>query len=350
MPDTLHLEYAATPAEMREAQELNTRQRVGGGSAWLTRTILSLVLLSMCVTFYFRVREEVPPAYQAYAYAAIVVLVVAVYAWVRRVRHTAPGTCQLDVTGEGIAILGPASRVTMPWTAFCECLESPALFVLIDRPKAMMVVVPKRAFPDDAARDWFRAVAYDGRRQPVVAHAPSPVPTGGAGSERLTISLQLGFRDYVDLARASWRTWAVFWLVAALIVGTGLYGLAHPPPDAVVSGTLVFFVMTVPFLLVMLPVAVYGAAYMNWRSHRQYLKPVTIILDDDGIEFAGADAAGRVPWNAYAHYKETGRSFIMWKGVAWQMLPKRVFTCLADQRRCRALLAAHLRESRWFFV
>ncbi len=168
-----------------------------------------------------------------------------------------------------------------------------------------------------------------------------------ASADRVTFRVQLGFRDYLDRTVASWRTWGLFLVVAALMAGTTLYQPANPPPDAVNSATKVFFMFEFPFLLVLVPIVILIVSLHAWRMHRKYLAPQEMTLSEESISFASSEASGALPWTSYTCYKETRWSFILWRGSVWTMFPKRTLASSDDLRRCRNLLAKHLRQSRW---
>jgi hypothetical protein len=64
MDETLRLEYVCTSAEIEEAQNLVLRERIGGGSQWLTLCLL-LVMLAAILFFLY---ERIPPLYRPYVF------------------------------------------------------------------------------------------------------------------------------------------------------------------------------------------------------------------------------------------------------------------------------------------
>src|SRR5262245_17112675 len=83
----LHLEYACTPAEMEEAQNLNTQEQIGRGSKWRANLVLGSVIAMMLLSFYLRVRREFSPGSRLYAFAGFFVIVALVLLWQRRAQN-----------------------------------------------------------------------------------------------------------------------------------------------------------------------------------------------------------------------------------------------------------------------
>jgi hypothetical protein len=336
---------------MEEAQSLSLRKQLGGGSKWLTWVVLILILIGVLLAFYQQIVREVSPAYRPYVIAGLGVLIVGMTIWKRLARKNSPQTTRVEISETEFVLLGPDSRVAMPWSAFGDCLESPKLFALVDRPKGILFVVPKRAFASEDAQDWFRTLAQTrpSRVEPVrpsVSCTPRVV-----SADQVALRFRLGYRDYLDRTVASYRTWGIYLVVLVMIIGITLYSAAHPPPHAVYSTAQVFFMFEVPFLFVMMAVMTLVISVYTWRLHAKYLLPQELVLSDNSLEFSGADGQGVLPWSTYTRYKETCWSFILWnpRTSLWTMLPKRAFASRNDLERCRSLLARHLLRSRWFF-
>ena len=349
MPETLRLEYSCTHAELEEAQSLNLRRQLGGGSKWKTWLMLLLMLVGMLLAFYWQIVREVSPVYRPYVIGGLIFLIAGIMIWRRLTRKDTSQTTRVEISEAEFVILGPDSRVAMPWSAFGDCLESHNLFALVDRPKGLLLIVPKRAFPNESAQDSFRSLAQS-KRSPVQPLKP-PVAADSKCGEQVAITVRLRFRDYLDRTIASYRTWGIFLLIMLFVLGTTIYSAAHPPPKAVYTATQVFFRFEVPFLLVMMVVIVLVISVHTWRLHVKYLVAQSLLLSDVSIEFSGEDGQGVLPWSSYTRYKETRWSFILWnpRNSLWTMIPKRSFSSADDLKRGRALLHRHLVRSRWFF-
>jgi hypothetical protein len=347
MSQVLTLEYTCTKAEMEQAQSLSLRKQVGGGSKWRTWFVLLLVLAGMLGLLYFQIKD-LAPVYRLLIFGGILVFSVCSVIGKRWFRRDPQAATRVEISSADFSILGPDSKVTILWSGFSECLESPDLFVLLDRPKTILIVVPKRAFPSESWQTWFRAQA-EHRSSPLAPPPTLPPAVSVPGSaDRITFTIQLGFRDYLDRTVASWKTWGIFMAVAALAVGMELYLAAHPAPGRVHSNTTGFFLVMVPCFLAMMVVVIPIVAFSTWRSHKKSLGPQEVALSEDTMFFTGSDGHSALPWTSYACYKETRWSFILWRGVLWIMFPKRSFRSPADVDRCRALLSKHLRRTRWF--
>jgi len=351
VPEILRLEYGCARAELEEAQSLSLRKQLGGGSKWRTWLMLLILLVGVLLAFYWQIVRTISPAYRPYVVGGLIVLITGMMVWQRRARKHTPQTTRIEISDAEFVILGPESRVAMPWSAFGDCLESPNLFALVDRPKGFLFVVPKRAFPDESAQDWFRSLARSRRTRVDQPTPPATSQTGPKSADQVAITFRLGYRDYLDRTIASYRTWGIYLLVLLMVLGITIYSAAHPPPKAVYSATQVFFMFEVPFLLIMMVVMTLVIATHTWRLHVKYLVPQVVLLSDISIEFSGEDGQGVLPWSSYTRYKETRWSFILWnpRTSLWTMLPKRSFISTGDLEQCRALLARQLVRSRWFF-
>ena len=268
--------------------------------------------------------------------------------WKRIFRKTVPRTIQLEISENDFTTLAAGSGVVLPWSAFSECLESPDLFVLLDRPKRSLIVVPKRAFPSESWQAWFRdhATLAPGLMTP--ERTELPVPVSSTSTDQLTLTVHLRYRDYLACTVASWRTWGFCLFVGVLLLGVSLYSAANPPPNAVISASKVFLFFVVPFFLILVTMIVMMFSIHSWRLHVKYASPQEIALSEQSVTFSGTTGSGILPWTSFDHYKETPWNFILWRGVHWMVLPKRAFQSWDDLSRCCELLDHHLEHSRWF--
>lgn len=349
MPQVLRLEYACTAAEKREAEELNIRHRIARGSKWKTNVILGAALVGALFLMYLRVAHDALVARRPYVFGGLVLLILVVIVWRQRPRRNPSGVTNLEISDTELRIHSSGGNVSMPWSCFSKCLESPNLFVLVDRPKVLLLVLPKRVFPDEKWQSWFRHQADNrtGTNEALVAEAPSL--TQIAPADRIVLRFQLRFRDYLDRTIASWRTWAIVLGVMAVMEGCFLYATAHPPPRAVYSPMQVFFMFVLPIQCIMVVIFILISSSYTWYVYRNY--PQEVALSEEGIALASRDEHSELKWTASLRFKETRRSFIIWTspGPAWLMLPKRAFSSPDDLRRCTVLLTSHLPRSRWFF-
>ncbi len=348
----LQLEYICTDAEMREAQSLNLRRQLGKGSR--ARTLLTLFgfLSVLLVALYFRIRTEVAPKYQPYFLAAVAVIFVFFFFKQRRSRKNSDKPTRVEVSHREVVFENNGARASVLWSGFSQCLESHNLFVLLDQPKGLMLIFPKRVFPDEAAQNWFRLQA---NQRPNAAASTADMPTPSCPplpGDGIALNFQLGFRDYLNRTMVSWRTKGILLLVFVVITVACLYEAAHPPPDAVNSPAKVYFVFMLPFMTVMMAVIVPGVAFMAWRMDKKYLGPRQIVLGNERIEFASVLESGHLPWTAFKYWLENRWCFLVWHpgGPKWEMLPKRAFASATERDRCRDLLRQRLRRSRWFFT
>jgi hypothetical protein len=224
------------------------------------------------------------------------------------------------------------------------------LFVLLDRTKTVLYAVPKRVFPDDSSRNWFRSLA---NQPPGVASAAASelIMPGRFAGKGVTLTVQLKYRDYLTRMLTSWRIKGIALGVIAFVTGTFLYAAANPSPVAVNSPLKAFLIM-VAVLTPMLVVVFFIVALVSWRSEKKFLAPQHVGLSSEGIQFSGSDASGVLPWTTYRYYLENRWAFFVWhtRGSLWMIFPKRQFASLSDVEQCRTLLRTHLKASRWFYM
>ena len=347
MAPILKLEYVCTHAEMDQAQSLNDRKQLGGGSKWRTRVVFFAVLVGMLLGAWFRFRE-IPEGYRALMLAAIVGGSLLFVFWKRRYRKTDSQTTQLEVSERDITILSGDSKIVLPWSAFRDCLESPDLFVLLDRPRRTLLVVPKRVFPSENWQTWFREQATCAMDHKIPEQSELPVAAPSTSTNRITLTVHPKYRDYLASSIASWRTWGMCFFIGCVLLGVSLFSIANPPPNAVFSDTEVVIFFMMPFYSICILIIVMLSSIRSWRFHVNYVGPQTITLSEQSVAYSGMDSSGIWPWTSFKYYKETPWLFILWRGSHWIMMPKRSFTSTDELSWCRELLDQHTEQSRWF--
>jgi hypothetical protein len=299
------------------------------------------------------VQREVGRAYRPYAYAGFFVLCFLVWLARRKLRASAsaPVTISLDISEDGLSIRGPAATVQTPWSAYSRLLESPELFVLVDRPRTTLLVIPKRAFPSESGQEWFQTLATNGLSladwPPADARAAPASPVG----DSINLTLDLRYRDFLDRSLASWFPRSFLIGITTLMLGTFAYAAATPAPKAVFTGTQMLFFFVLPSLLVMNAFLILVISVNAWWTLSRGAVPQDVSLSEESIAFSSRDASGTLPWSTYPYFKETRWSFILWnrRTSGWMMFPKREFASDDDTNRCREILKRNLVESRWFF-
>jgi Ca2+/Na+ antiporter len=346
----LLLEYICTDAEMREAQSLNTRQQFGKGSRVRTHLVLFGMLVFVLGLAYLQMRTEIAPQYRPWFLVLIAVVFVFFFFKNRFARKRPKKSARFELSDREVTIVNDGARVSTQWSGFGECIESPNLFVLVDKTKRYLLVFPKRVFPDESAQNWFRNqasqrpnIAASTADQPVLRNAP-PAADG------IVLNFQLGYRDYLNRMIISWTTKGFLLAVYAFIIGNFFYMEAHPNPNAVNSPAKVIFVFALPIFTAMLAIILPIGAFFTWHSHAKYLPPRQFVLSAERIGIAEPDGTGFIPWETYKYWLENRRCFVIWKGRHWDMFPKRAFTSQAEVEKCRAFLQQNLKRSRWFFL
>jgi hypothetical protein len=304
---TLQLEYTCTEAEMKEAQSLNLHRQCGGGPKWRSRFIFYAFVGVIAALVYLRFKMEIAPKDRLWFVALVVVVFIALQFFKRMTRQKADKLVRLEVSEREVVFITGAGRTVMPWSAFSQCLESPTLFALLDRPKHLLYAVPKRAFPDEAAQNWFRALANQPPSVAASSVSEAAVP-GRFAAKGITLIVQLKYRDYLTRMLTSWRMKGIALGIFVFVIGMFFYSAAHPPPDAVNSPTKVFLIMLAT-LTPMLVVVFFVVAFVSWRSEKKYLTPKQVALTSEGIEFADREGSGLLAWATYKYFLENRWSF-----------------------------------------
>jgi hypothetical protein len=348
----LQLEYICTDAEMREARSLGLREQLGKGSRVRTSLVLFGILAAVLTLACFQIRTEISPRYRPWFWVFVAVVFVFFYFKNRRARKRPGKPAKMELSEREVTVVNDGIRVSTLWPGFSECLESPNLFVLVDKPKRCLLVFPKRAFPDEGAQNWFRSQAA---QRPSVAASVADIPVSHSApvpADGIALNFQLGYWDYFIRTIASWRTWGIVLVFYLTVTGMFFYVTMHPDPDPVNSPAKVYFLFLLPIFTVVAAGILPFMTFNAWRSDQKYLVPRQLVLGKERLDFAGPDGNGFIPWTTFKHFKENRWSFFVWNpsGQQWDMFPKRAFTSAKDIERCRALLQRHLRRSRWFFM
>ena len=347
MSTLLRLEYTCGPGEIDRARTLNLRKQLGGGSKWRTNVRQFAMLVAMLLGAWFRFRE-IPPGLRALMLAAIVGGGCLFVLWKRRFREAALPPTQLEISESDVTIIAADSRVSLPWSSFSDCLESPDLFVLLDRPKQTLIIVPKRAFPSESWQAWFREQATHAPSHATQAWSAPPVPAFSTNEGHITLTVRLRFWDYLASTMTSWRTLGMCLCLGGLLLGISLSLALNPAPDAITLPAKAIALLVFPSFFVCATTIVMILLMTSWRLSAKEVGSQEITLSEQSVTFSGADGSGILPWTSFKRYKETPWSFILWRGSHWMMLPKRAFASSDELSRCRELLDQHLKQSRWF--
>jgi hypothetical protein len=349
--ESLRLEYICTPAEIEEAQTLGLQQKLGG-SKLLTMVVLLLMLTAVGPVMYLGVRQL--PGGLGVSVVAVAILSAIVLLVIQRCvkKPRAPTTVEID--SGGLCFAMASARSTMRWSEFSDLWESDKLFVLRQHGGILVFVLPKRAFPDEHACDWFRTLA----NVSIATHTDTAADTRTESSTPLAatedgtviIEFKLRYRDYLDRSLASWFVRGMMVGAAGLVLGVFLVDSFKPQPGAVYSEWQVFLFFGLPFLTVTECIVLLVATTHTWAAHVPSLRRQTVTLSDAGLTDTAGGANARLTWETPTRFKETPWSFIIWwPGTsAWTQIPKRSFLSPTDVDRCRQILAEHATPSSWF--
>jgi hypothetical protein len=347
---TLHLEYGCTEAEMKEANSLHEHQQFGGGPKWRSSLIMLAVILGVGTVEFLRFKTEIAPKDREWFIILVTAVCLLFLIFKRASRQKTVQAVHAKVSERGIVFAGENTRSEILWSGFSQCLESPNLFVLLNRTKSILYPVPKRAFPDENSRDWFRATANQ-PRNPSEADDAKFAPGRFVSGNGIGLSFQLGYRDYLSRNITSWRWKGMMLLVMAMVLVIFLIQSVNPPPNAVVPPWKVFLIM-ISMLLPMLIAVFVVVTLVSWLGEKRHLKVQHLVLTSEGIQFTDQDSSGRLPWDTYKYYQENRWSLFIWhpRGSLWLMFPKRAFASPSELEQFRGMLQANLKPSRFFYL
>lgn len=329
---------------MKEARSLHLRQQLGGWGHWRAHLIKFAIFLAAGALILLRIRD-VPPGSRIWVVLLIIVIWVIIFRSNPTSRRKKGKPVRAEASEQGIVFADDNSRSEILWSDFSWCLESPNLFVLLNRSKSILYALPKRAFPDEKSRDWFRATANQPRQ---ISGPADPTFVSGDG---IALTLQFKYRDYLSRYITSWRLKGMMLFLFALITVLCLFQTTRPPSDAVNPPFTVFW-MTTSILAVMVLMVLLLISFVTWRVERNSLGPQHLLLTTEGIQFTSRDARGRLGWNTYEYYHEGRWGFFVWhpRSSRWFMFPKRAFGSPSDLEQFRTLLQANLKPSRFFYL
>jgi hypothetical protein len=349
---TLQLEYSCTEKDQKEAKALRERENFGGGPKWRSNLIMFLVLGLASVGVVIRFTTEIAPK-DRWWFIMLVALVFAIWKYFQRKTTAKTGdTVRVEVSERAIVIGGENSRTELLWSGFSKCLETPNLFVLLNRSKSVLYIIPKRAFSDEKSQEWFRSQANQpGRAAAESAAHGMTAPERFVASRGIALVAEYKFRDHLNRHLTSWRVKGMLLVVAAILIGVSIVSFINPPPDAVDPPWKVVLLLVGTF--VPMVIVVFSVVLVFWWFTQKRQSPTHyVVVTKEGVEFTERDSNGRLPWNTYKYYRETRSTFFIWnpKGSIWFMFSKRAFNSPSDLDQFRALLQSNLKPSRWFYM
>ncbi|MEI8194903.1 MAG: YcxB family protein [Phycisphaerae bacterium] len=353
----LRLEYVCTPAEKAEAQSLSLRQQIGGGSKTLTMTILLVVAVVLIWCLWEMMAKSITAGEQPYVIAGLIA--VFLFVFIRNhfaKRDTTELPTVVELSQNGIHLAGNQAQATLSWGMFSGVLESKSLFVLRDRTKSTLYIIPKRVLPTKEWIDWLREATSR------ICHDLSIEAQGGTdlvpptsidtqNPPDVIVQFRLGFWNCVDLMAASWFGRFCFLGWNGMIVGIWGYSFFDPHPHAKFNELEMLCYFVVPMALVGGVFVLMVVSVHKWFGYRIYLRRKTVSLGDTGLSESSVDGTFNLPWTTYTRYKETPWCLLLWdiSSGRWQMIPKSAFDSAASLNRARELLERHLKRSTWFF-
>lgn len=360
MNEPLRLEYTCTPAEQDEAEHLVLADQLGVSKSpkWITNIVMILFLLVLLVGLYFKICQDWPNHPIECGVGEIVALAVA-YAFVIRKKHQSKSVSSVvvELSMSALKIIEATGQVSVSWNAFDKRWESEKLFVLRHK-SGLAYIFPKRIFPNEASRDWFREVGIGEFSHPNVdglfdAALPN-APAHSTKPDEILIHFKLGYFNYIDRSLASWQVRGMMCFFLVLFLTAFIMAALKPAPRAVYSHSQLFCFFVVPFLVIIELFLFFFITTYTWLMHRQAISTMSnqsVTIADIGFMCESSLGQTAYSWERPTSFKETRRSFFIWQPGTrfWLLLPKSAFPSAASIDACRTILCAHAKPSTWFF-
>lgn len=346
----LHLKYTCTPEERSEAQNTLIAQQMGGGSSIRAKVILFLILGSAVFMLCWQISNTVPRQYQVYVWIGVVLVYIIISKRSKSpVSSVDDPLLEVQISESHLAVIDNTGQSVSPWSAFSEFVETEKLFLLLDRARTIVFMLPKRAFPDESALSWFREHINQWRLQTVPVESMEENAECKHG-EGVQVKYTWKFRDSWFRTMASCFTWVMLCLIIGAQILAWVFVAREPSPKAVYSSTETFWMFMVPMWLFMIPFILFLSTFYNWIALRKYLSAREVTISEDGLICSDADGRGETSWSDDLRYKETRWCFLLWKpgNLFWLLIPKRAFLTASDLITCREMLARKVKYSRWF--
>jgi hypothetical protein len=256
---------------------------------------------------------------------------------------------EVQISSDGIRCQVGGQQSFSPWSAFSECIEIENLYLLFDQPRVQAIIIPKRAFPDDHSREWFRILAthsvgttqLDSGKSASQPQVPNVVSTD---RDVLRIQYELRFADSLSHTFATWQTWA---MIGSFVGLAGIMGVFTFLQEGGRLDILLLWILSCAVLAAVIQIPL--LVIHNWRMQKRYFGPVEALFSEKMVAFNTPGNSNTSDWSMFQYFKETRHSYILWRNQLSMLIPKRAFESLADQDQFRTFLNKHLQPSRWYF-
>jgi len=341
MATNLQLEFIFNRADVKEALSLWKRDKLDPQADWERKCFTALFPIVVLVVVQYYVRKYPVPAVAVLA--AILIAGIVLVVLVRKSnRRATPQSIKIEVSETDIVVSNSHSRVVYEWPTFGDRLEFQNLFVFADHKNRPVLVIPKRAFPDQGSLEWFRDRAVTTPKNSAPVSNGNPVASTGVPLDKISLTLDMRFRDYLVCALVSLTTWGLCLFIIVIIHVTSLLRIPTNSP-------LDDFGFLVMVYLVGVICCIISSALRckRWADNNAAYQKV--VVTDECVASYNSENVAAIPWAQLGRWLETPWNFILWRRGFWMILPKRAFASRNDVDRCRALLGFRSKRSRCFF-
>lgn len=186
----------------------------------------------------------------------------------------------VELTPEGLSFGCACENRLHPWSEFSTLLETQAVFIVVTRQDIQ--IIPKDAFPSEAARTEFRTLLSEKLNENKSLHARTIDFVCTPADWRNASWLRLKSGGWV---RVLVLAWSVCVGIAMVLFFAPIFDDSARVAPPFIAAACVFALLVLALLLVFR------------RKPLRYLGPLKVSFADDAIYVQSPSSEGRVPWS-----------------------------------------------------
>lgn len=186
----------------------------------------------------------------------------------------------VEATPEGLSFGCACKSKLRPWSQFSTFLETPAAFIIVTRQDTQ--IIPKDAFPSEAARTEFRSLLSEKLNENRSPHARAIEFVCTRADWRDASLLRIKSGGWLQIVGSA--VFVCLGIVMILFYGPFFDNGARVAPPFIAAACLFALIVVILF-----------AAFR--RKPSRYLGPLKVSFAEDAIYIQSPSSEGRIPWN-----------------------------------------------------